>query len=457
MIKKQKINDNKNLLRCQDFKNLGELRAKNISAKSFGNFQAEKRDVNKLLSVRNQFLLKDLLQVKKERMSKDIFSFYRGSVDLMRMDLEQVQSSNIDVLICGDAHMMNFGFYASPERELMFDINDFDEVEVNSWEHDIKRFMISALLVSEQLFPKKKKETYKFLEKSLKTYSKSLDLAYKSDAMNRLLIPNSISNILNTFHTATDSKLELLEESIEKAKTKNSTFSVEKYTEVIGNSRKFIQATPVTKSISMRKYQQICDGITQYKKNLVTNIQVFLSQFSIVDIARHTVGVGSVGSRCYLLLLRHNDGTYLVLQIKEALPIIRATNSDIHPKDLINRAQQIIDSQRILQSASDPFLGAFTMENKSYYVRQFKDMKGSVNLKKLDWESFTSYVQTCIMLLARAHSQSPNFPMIIGFLENEKWVEKAIFSFCKEYKKQVKYDYQEFLQEMNSNKMEKGQ
>nr|WP_050571065.1 DUF2252 family protein [Enterococcus faecalis] len=444
--------ENQMKLGYQELKNMGEIRARNISATSFGHFQAKKRDVRSLLSIRNEFLLKDLLRLKEERMSNDIFSFYRGSVDLMRMDLEKVQSSNIDILICGDAHMMNFGFYASPERELMFDINDFDEVETNSWENDIKRFLVSALLVSDQLFPEKKGESYSFLEKSLKIYRKSLKLAYETDALNRLLIPNSVSNIYNTFHKAAGSTVELLKTSISKARSRDSTFSVEKYTELVGSSKKFIQAPPVTKAINKKQYQLICDGITQYKEGLPENIQLFLSLFSIVDIVRHTVGVGSVGSRCYLVLLQHLDGTSLILQIKEALPIIRKEHKDIHPDHLKEKARHIIDSQRVLQSASDPFLGAFTMGDKSYYVRQFKDMKGSVNLKKLDWESYTSYVQTCLMLLARAHSQSPNFPMIIGFFEKQTWVDEAIFSFCKEYKKQVKYDYQSFLKEVSNKK-----
>lgn len=433
-------------LEFKELKELGKIRAEHISVNSFSKFYAKKRSVQPLLAGRNKFLLKELLPLKEKRMAKDIFSFYRGTVDLMRMDLKKYQSSNIDVLICGDAHIMNFGFYASPERELMFDINDFDEVEVNSWEHDVKRFIVSVLLLSDQIFSKKEKEVKKFLRKSLDIYRKTLTIAYESNALNRLLIPNSVENIINIFGKTKDGTLNLLKSSIEDVKVKGSDFSVEKYTYQIGNSRKFIESAPLTKAVSRERYQLISDSFQQYKEQLPKNIQLSLTSFSIIDIIRHTVGVGSVGSRCYLVLLKHVDGTYLVLQIKEALPIIRA-NTEISKKQASYRSHEVINSQMILQSATDPFLGSFTMKKRSYYIRQFKDMKGSINLKKLDWDSYIAYIQTCMMLLARSHSQSPNFPMIIGFLEKNTWIDEAILSFCTEYKKQVVFDYYTFLKE----------
>lgn len=250
-----------------------------------------------------------------------------------------------------------------------------------------------------------------------------------SNALKRLLISNSVGNIINAFGETTNETLNLIKSSIENAKGKSSEFSVEKYTYQIGSSRKFIESPPVIKAVSKEQYQLISDSFHQYKEELPKNIQLSLTYFSIIDIVRHTVGVGSVGTRCYLVLLKHIDGTYLVLQIKEALPIIHR-NTKINKKQLSYRSNEVINSQMILQSATDPFLGSFTMKKRSYYIRQFKDMKGSINLKKLDWETYTAYIQTCMMLLARAHSQSPNFPMIVGFLEKNTCIDEAILSFC---------------------------
>lgn len=162
------------------------------------------------------------------------------------------------------------------------------------------------------------------------------------------------------------------------------------------------------------------------------------------------MGVGSVGTLCYLILLQDLDKNYLVLQAKQALPIYN--NDELYTDKKSSQGQNIVDSQLILQSASDPFLGAFDTKKYSFYMRQFKDMKTSINLDKLDYESFEDYVTVCTILLARAHSHSPNYPLIIGFGEEFKDLDNSLMNFVNSYTKQVMYDYDSFKEELANGK-----
>ncbi|OFI46870.1 DUF2252 domain-containing protein [Floricoccus penangensis] len=424
----------------------GYSRGKDVTYDTLSHFEVKKRNVFDILEIREKLLVKELLPIKYQRMSTNTFAFFRGTADVMNYDLTNGYNSGIDAIICGDAHLANFGFYSSPERQLLFDVNDFDESRVSYWEYDLKRFLVSALLIADsQNLPKE--DTEVFLKKAVEVYKEALKNIANLPSIERMLFPNTVENIVQTFGNESDeSTQKLLKKAVKKAVHKNSNSAVEKFTEIDDKGkRKFIENSPVTKHISKTDYLAMVAGYEQYVNNLSSNIKLYLSQCRVIDIVRHSVGVGSVGTLCFLMLLQNNDGSYLVLQIKEALPI-----TDGH-EVYANKDQQglnIVNCQKILQSASDPFLGNFKTDNKYYYVRQFRDMKGSIKLDKLDWDSFRGYVDVCIILLARAHSQSPSFPMIIGYLESQDWMADAFVTYSKNYRKQVLNDYKDFLKRL---------
>lgn len=421
---------------------------KEVSYDELSNFEVKKRNVFDILAIREKLLVKELLPIKYQRMSTNTFAFFRGTADVMAYDLNNGYKTGIDGIICGDAHLANFGFYSSPERQLLFDVNDFDESRVSYWEYDLKRFLVSALLIADsQNLPKN--DTEIFLKKAVDVYKEALKNIAKLPSIERMLFPNTVENIVQTFGNESDeSTQKLLKKAVKKAVHKDSNSAVEKFTEVDEKGKiKFIENSPVTKHVSQSDYLTIVTGYEEYKNNLPSNIKLYLSQCRVIDIVRHAVGVGSVGTLCFLMLLQNNDGSYLVLQIKEALPI-----TDGH-EVYANKDQQglnIVNCQKILQSASDPFLGNFKTEDKYFYVRQFRDMKGSIKLDKLDWDSFRGYVDVCIILLARAHSQSPSFPMIIGYLESQDWMADAFVTYSKNYRKQVLNDYKDFLKRLEN-------
>lgn len=413
-------------------------------------FDAQQRDIKKIMNVRNSLLYKKLLHLKRERMSKSDFAFYRGTVDIMNYDLDNHYASGIKALIGGDAHLGNFGYYGSAEAQLLFDMNDFDESHVGHWEYDVKRLLVSALLVAKQQGFDIEKDVNPYLEKVMNTYLNSLMHLMNLSATKRFIMPNTLPNIASTFDAIhddrtefNDSYLKLVNKTVQKALRSNSDYAVQKYTEIKDGKRQFIENSPVTKHVGDKTYSRLTKGYEHYLKHTRSDVHQFLAKFSIVDIVRHSVGVGSVGTLCYLILLEDPNGNYIVLQVKQALPIYQ--NEELYTDKHRSSGEEIVECQRILQSSSDVFLGYFNTKKYSFYVRQFKDMKGSIKLEKLDWAAFCDYVSVCMSLLARAHSQSQTFPMIIGYLQSQPWMNKAFVGFANNYLKQVEIDYATFI------------
>lgn len=212
----------------------------------------------------------------------------------------------------------------------------------------------------------------------------------------------------------------------------------------------FRENAPRTTHVDDDFTTHVNDYFAAYRQTLRPDVNLLLSQYHITDVVRHSVGVGSFGSRCYLILLTAIDGSHLVLQVKEALPTRRRgsqKSTHITADFEQSEGQRIVDSQKILQSASDAFLGYFAGHERSFYVRQFRDMKESVNLTQLDWDQFQTYAATCAWTLAMAHSQSPTAAIIRGYIGGSgKTLDSELAKFAWAYTDQVQADYQKFCE-----------
>src|SRR5699024_6476613 len=239
---------------------------------------------------------------------------------VMHYDLSRNENSGIKVLVGGDAHLGNFGFYGSSEGQLLFDMNDFDEAHLGHWEYDLKRLLVSALIVARSHgFPET--DVQEYLLTVVDTYFDTLKHMTKISEMKRFILPNTLQNITEIFGKLKDNEEyfqesfnKMIAKSIKKAQKSNSNIVIEKYTEVndAGN-RLFVENKPVTQHISAEDYESVAQGYEKYKKNQRSDVRLFLEDFKIIDIVRHSVGVGSVGTLCYLILLRDLDSNYLVL------------------------------------------------------------------------------------------------------------------------------------------------
>lgn len=397
-------------------------------------------------------MIKELLPLRHQRMVASPFAFFRGTAELMEQDLKAQHQSNIPIIICGDAHVQNFGFYASPERQLLFGLNDFDEARIGNWESDLKRLLVSAELAGEEnSFDQD--QLHQLLKKITKTYRHAIKQANREDLLTRYYFSFKYADMVTTIQKFDDHETpknihHVMKKILKKSQQSNSTQIVKKMAVPDSTGEyHFTEDAPRARHVSTHRYQELVAGFQEYRKNVRPDIQVFLANFHITDIIRYSVGVGSFGTRCYLILLTGNDGTHLVLQMKEALPL-RFNLQNLAVDEAIANGHQagrrIVTAQRTLQSSSDPFLGPTHFAGRSYYIRQFRDMKESIKVAKLDLESFQLYCQTCALLLAMAHYQSPTAPIIRGYLKHQKVLDDELADWTIQYAHQVYQDYSAF-------------
>ncbi|MFD1456577.1 DUF2252 domain-containing protein [Levilactobacillus lanxiensis] len=430
-----------------ELRRMGKAARMQVPFEQLGSYTPTDRDSNQMMDRVRQLLIPELLPERTQRMGASAFAFFRGTAELMEADLSAQPDSTIATFICGDAHIGNFGFYASPERRLLFDLNDFDEAGINPWEWDLKRLLVSVLLAG-QANAFKDKKLKQLLPMVAASYRKSIKQMFEQTTLNRFYPMNEVEKLVQASALDEDSS-KLLTSIVGRANKRDSEQVVRKFTtlDVRGNLC-FRENAPRTTHVADDFTSHIAAYFSAYRQTLRPDVNLLLSQYHITDVVRHSVGVGSFGSRCYLVLLTSIDGSHLVLQVKEALPTRRqgsqqATRITVALEQ--TEGERIVDCQKILQSASDPFLGYFAGAEQSFYVRQFRDMKESIDLTQLDWDQFQTYANTCAWTLAIAHCQSPTAAMIRGYLGNGKLFDESLADFAWAYAEQVQKDYQSFV------------
>lgn len=427
----------------------GQYRQSQIPSQLLASFKPVQRDAVAAIHKTESKMIAELLPLRHQRMLASRFAFFRGTAELMEQDLKQQHQSGIPTIICGDAHVNNFGFYASPERKLLFGLNDFDEARIGNWESDLKRLLVSAKLAGDEnhFATKELNHTLKLITK---TYRHAIKRANRLSLSQRFYSSYEIHDMMKAIDTIDDrhgQMSKILNKIIHKSQNSNSEAIVNKMAEKGAHGLRFCDNPPRAKHVSKDQYQAIVAGFDHYRTTVRQDIRVLLANFQINDIIRYSVGVGSFGTRCYLMLLTGIDGSHLVLQIKEALPLrynLLSLPVDQAIKNSRLAGQRIVTAQRVLQSSSDPFLGSTSFNHRSYYVRQFRDMKESINVNKLDLPSFNLYCQICSFLLAIAHYQSPTAPMIRGYLKGQKALDHLLIDWTNQYAQQVADDYQAF-------------
>lgn len=424
----------------------GEKRAQQIPINKITEYHPVKRNAVKMICAQESHMIPQLLPLRHKRMMQNYFSFLRGTVEVMVYDfLHTGKQTNIPVMICGDAHLNNFGFFASPERDLLFGLNDFDEARVGNWEFDLKRLMVSADLAGE-INGYSKHDVHKILKKTAKSYKKGIKHANSLKVLKRYYRSYNIKDLLE-FAKGDKQMRKILKKIAKKAPHHNSNQVVKKHTEMVNGELRFKVDPPRAKKLNSQEYKKILDAFNQYRKNVSPAIRVLLSNFKVIDIIRYSVGVGSFGTRCYLVLLKGKDGSNLVLQIKEAVPckyeLLSMTVDEAKAQEAAE-GKRVITGQEILQTFFDPFLGYTKTSDRCFYVRQFRDMKDSIDLTKLDKKSFGAYTRLCAFVLAAAHYQSPTAPMIYGYIKKSKKFSKKMTNWAEVYSEQVRQDYKAF-------------
>jgi uncharacterized protein (DUF2252 family) len=398
----------------------------------------------------NEDRLEDLIPIRYSRMLASPFSFLRGSAALMADDLSRTPSSGIYVQACGDCHLLNFGAYATPERKLVFDINDFDETLPAPWEWDIKRLATSFVVAAEdnqlskasaQRIAKTCVQSYR---ENMRAYSKQspLEVWYGHLDLEKFAkeAPNKTTRLRR-------------EQLIRKAEKQVAEYLFPKITTEINGDKRLIDNPPLIYHLDDTWIEKIGrPAVESYRASLSHDRKVLLDRYQLKDIVVKVVGIGSVGTRCFVALFMTPDGDPLLLQIKEA------RNSVLEPyagkSEYEKHGERVVVGQRLTQSSSDVFLGWMRgPKGRDFYVRQLRDMKVSFSVQDITPTRLRRYATYCGQALARSHAKSGNAALISGYLGKSDVFDEAISLFAMEYAEQNKRDYEELARAAKTGKI----
>ena len=450
---------------------IGKKGRKQAPRSSHGNWvpASDRPDPIDLLQQQDKGRLQRLIPIKYGRMLESPFAFLRGSAVVMASDLASTPDTGIDTMICGDAHISNFGLFATPERKLVFDINDFDEAYFGPWEWDLKR-LVASVVVAGRGNGYSDKACRRMTRKVISVYKSAMDRFSSASTLDMWYHHVDAEAVQNVFDRTSSKQGSMdAEKMIAKARSKTQRQTLAKLTTIESGLRRIIANPPLVvpfrdelfeKEIASEEaarqlaQKAIEDAWSQYLDSLSDERRFLLQRYHITDGALRVGGVGSVGTRCLILLLEARDADdAIILQLKEASPSILET---YHPRKAQRApAERVVVSQRLMQASSDMFLG-WHQDNqtyRNYYWRQLKDMKGSANIEKMDTEDFGAYINLCTWCLARAHARTGDSSAITGYIGRNDTFAKAMTKFAITYADQTERDYDSLVGAVKSGRI----
>jgi uncharacterized protein (DUF2252 family) len=397
----------------------------------------------------------ELVPVRYGRMLASPFAFYRGAAYLMAADLASTPRSGITVQASGDAHLSNFGLFGSPERELLFDINDFDETLPGPWEWDIKRLAASIAVAGRNngFSDAERREVITASAREYRTAMREFASMRNLDVWySRLQVRQGLPEL-----QALLSKKSLKEAQrlVDKARTKDNIQAFDKLTHVVDGEPRIVSDPPLivpveeilTADQAATFVERFHELLRTYRRSLLGDRRHLLEGFRFVHMAHKVVGVGSVGTRAWIILmLGRDDADPLFLQAKEAQASVLA--SFVGKSRFTNQGERVVEGQRLMQAVSDIFLGWERAEGLSeggkrdFYIRQLHDWKGSWPLEAMDPRVMSAYGRMCARTLARAHARSGDRIAIAAYLGASDVFDRSIAGFAEAYADQNERDYQ---------------
>lgn len=399
----------------------------------------DRPDPISLLEAQDRTRVPALVPIRYGRMIASPFEFFRGSAIVMASDLARSPTTGLLTQICGDAHLANFGMFASPARNLIFDVNDFDETLPGPWEWDVKRLATSAVLAAREigLSPKKARRTAVAAVRSYREHMRWL----------------AGETALSVWYRRIDAA-DIAAQPHARRLLKRLTKRAHHHSESLARSRlltrqhghpRFVEDPPLIThgAVADEESRSILEMFAAYKQSLPLDRQVLLDRYEVVDLARKVVGVGSVGTRTFVVLLVADASAAdpLVLQLKEADASV--LEAHLPPSPFRSHADRVVTGQRIMQSVSDIFLGwsHSLRTGVDYYWRQLMDWKGSAELDGMKRRELTSYVDLCGRALALAHARGGDRIAIAGYLGSSAKVDRAVARFAENYADQAERDH----------------
>ncbi|MEM8603384.1 MAG: DUF2252 domain-containing protein [Cyanobacteria bacterium P01_H01_bin.121] len=423
---------------------IGKSLRKQTPRESHANWSAahNRPDPIEFLKSTNQGRQEHLIPIRMGRMSASPFAFLRGAAAIMAWDLAKTAVSDIQVILDGDAHLNNFGLYGTQQRTVVFDLDDFDEVTFGPWEWDLKRLVASVNVAGRD----------NGLDRVARREAVLNCVAGYRDNANHLM-PLRVLEVWYLHHhpgeehplVKPDAKTrKVFKKAVKKARKRTNVTLLEKVAHrSVGGGWRFNDDPPILQRTDPETAQKVIAALTPYAQTLSPERGFMFQRYRVADVAHRVVGVGSVGLRAYLVMLFGNDDDDpLFIQVKEAAKPVLSPYTPVLLPNASHQGQRVAYGQRVLQAATDVLLGWTLIDDRPFYVRQMKNMKGSIPIEWLKGSAFPSYAHACGTLLARAHARSGDIAKIAGYCGTSAALDDALADFAEAYGDQTEKDYE---------------
>ncbi|MGH3565301.1 MAG: DUF2252 domain-containing protein [Pseudonocardia sp.] len=381
----------------------------------------------------------ELVPIRVGRMVRSPYGFLRGAAVVMAEDVARLPVTGITPVVCGDAHLGNFGFYASPQRDLVIDLNDFDEAHPGAWEWDLRRLVASIWVAGRQNGA---------TESACADAVTSCVAAYRGEV--RFLADQSLLwrsyqrvDVDELRETTSGSSLRAeIRRAAKRARRRTGDRALPRFTEQVDDRRRIVEEPPLITRVADADAELIAAALDDYLRTLAPHWRRALGGYTLVDIAHKVVGVGSVGLRAYVALLEGSSPEDVVfLQLKQARRSVLARHVHGESAWHAHQGQRVVEYQQALQTVSDPLLGWTSVDGRQYYVRQFRNMKGTVTLDAIDAAALTDYAGVVGHLLAKGHARTSGASMIAGYAGSGDNLDRALCRFARAYADQTEADH----------------
>jgi uncharacterized protein (DUF2252 family) len=400
---------------------------------------ANRPDPIGLIERANRGRLPGLIPMRVARMAASPYGFLRGTAELMADDFSRLPATGIRPIVCGDAHLGNFGLYASPERNLVIDVNDFDEAHPGPWEWDLRRLATSIWVAGRQNGASDA-DCQLSAAACIAAYRRAVRVLAREPLLARsyqVLDVNLLKRVVSEKSLRTE-----VARAVRVARSRTSDRTLPRLTTGPRGNRRIVDDAPLVTHPTKAASDRIAAGLDAYLQTLAPHWRQVVGGYTLIDVAHKVVGISSVGLRCYVALLEGSSpDDVLFLQLKQARRSALARYVHGDTPQHAHQGQRVVEYQQALQTVSDPLLGWTTIDGLAYYVRQFRDMKGTIALDAIDAPALADYARIVGQLLAKAHARTSGASMIAGYAGGSDKLEQVISRFARAYADQVEADH----------------